>query len=70
MSYKDESIKLKNWAVVGASDNKDKFGYKIVKVLNDNDYNVFPINPRLEEVDGIKCYNSINDIAEKIDVLI
>ena len=69
MSYKDESIKLKNWAVVGASDNKNKFGYKIVKVLNDNDYNVFPINPRLEEVDDIKCYNSINDIAEKIDVV-
>ena len=69
MNSKNESLKLKNWAVVGASDKKEKFGYKIVKALNDNDYNVFPINPRLEEIDGIKCYKSINDIDEKIDVV-
>jgi len=69
MSYKAESLKLKNWAVIGASDKHDKFGYKIVKALNDNDYNVFPINPRLDEIDGIKCYNSLNDIDETIDVV-
>lgn len=69
MSYKKESLKLKNWAVVGASDKKDKFGYKIVKALNDNNYNVFPVNPRLEEIDGIKSYKSINDIDEEIDVV-
>jgi len=69
MGYKEESLKLKKWAVVGASDKKDKFGYKIVKTLNDNDYNVFPINPRLDEIDGLKCYKSINDIEEEIDVV-
>ncbi|MGM0415235.1 MAG: CoA-binding protein [Bacillota bacterium] len=69
MGYKEESLKLKNWAVIGASDKKEKYGYKIVKVLNDNDYNVFPVNPRLEEIDGLKCYESINDIDEKIDVV-
>lgn len=69
MNFKEESLKLKNWAVVGASDKKDKFGYKIVKTLNDNDYNVFPINPRLDEIEGIKCYESINDIEEEIEVV-
>ena len=69
MDYKAESLKLKNWAVVGASDKKDKFGYKIVKTLSDNDYNVFPINPRLDEIDGIKCYSSLNDIDEQIEVV-
>ncbi|MFW5873098.1 MAG: CoA-binding protein [Bacillota bacterium] len=69
MGYKEESLKLKNWAVVGASDNKDKFGYKIVKVLNDSNYNVFPVNPRLEKIDGVKCYKSLNEINEEIDVV-
>ncbi|MGM0420411.1 MAG: CoA-binding protein [Bacillota bacterium] len=69
MSAKAESLKLKKWAVIGATNKKHRYGYKIVKSLADNDYEVFPVNPRLEEIDGIKCYADIDEIEETIDVV-
>ena len=33
MDYVEEALKRKVWAVVGATDNKEKFGYKIYKNL-------------------------------------
>jgi predicted CoA-binding protein len=69
MSVKNDTLKMKNWAVVGATDKKEKYGYKIVRTLADNDYNVFPINPSLDEIDGIKVYDKLSDIEEDIDVV-
>lgn len=69
MSVKNETLKMKNWAVVGATDKKEKYGYKIVRTLADNDYNVYPINPSIDEIDGIKVYDKLADIEDKIDVV-
>ncbi|MCS7185284.1 MAG: CoA-binding protein [bacterium] len=64
-----EFLNQKNFAVVGASDKPHKYGYKILKNLISRGYNVFPINPRLNEIEGIKCYKSISDVPSKIDVV-
>ncbi len=64
-----EALGKKNWAVIGATDKKEKFGYQIFKKLVDKGYNVYPIHPKLEEIDGIKCYKSVFDIAGKVDVV-
>lgn len=64
-----EQLKLKNWAVVGASQDTSKFGYKVYKKLKNKGYNVYPVNPGLEEIDGEKCYHSIYDITDAIDVI-
>ncbi|MEJ6951480.1 CoA-binding protein [Natronospora cellulosivora (SeqCode)] len=64
-----ETMDMKRWAVVGATDKKDRFGYKIVKKLKDSGYQVFPVSPKLNEIEGLKCYASISDIDEKIDVV-
>ncbi|MGM0446549.1 MAG: CoA-binding protein [Bacillota bacterium] len=69
MSVKEDTLGMKNWAVVGASNKKEKYGYKIVRALADNGYNVFPINPSLDEIDGIKVYEKLSDIEENIDVV-
>ena len=58
-------LDMKVWAVVGATDNPDKFGYKIFKLLKKADYTVFPVNPGLESVQGEKCYASLADLPEK-----
>lgn len=63
-----EMISLKNWVVIGATDDKSKFGYKILKKLKDKGYNVCGINPKYNEIEGIKIYNNINEIKENIDV--
>ncbi len=66
---KEKTLKMNNWAVVGATDNKSRYGYKIVKILKENNYNVYAINPNKNEVAGLKCYNKLSEIEKKIDVV-
>ena len=60
-----DMLELKVWAVVGATDNPDKFGYKIFQLLKNSNYCVFPVNPGLDAVQGEKCYASLADLPVK-----
>ena len=64
-----ELLKFKNWAVVGATEDTSKFGYKVFKKLKNFGYHVYPVNPKFNEIEGQKCYSSISDITEQIDVI-
>jgi uncharacterized protein len=72
-SHSDSEIKeifqLKNIAVVGLSKNKEKPSHQVPKYLIEHGYNVIPVNPTVTEVLGRKCYPSVADINEKIDVV-
>ena len=57
------------YAVVGATQNKDKWGYKIFKKLLKNGFTVYPVNPQAKEVAGLKCYSSVLEIPGEVDVL-
>jgi hypothetical protein len=59
----------KVWAVVGATDNEDKFGHKIFMMLKKAGYRVFPINPGLQTVMGDPCYPSLTALPEKPDAV-
>jgi len=56
----------KKWAVVGAHPKAEKYGYKIFKKLLAHDYQVSPVNPVYDEIDGVKTYASLKDIKEEI----
>ncbi len=62
-------LQSKTWAVVGATDNKAKFGYKIFKFLRDAGIDVYPVNPGLAEVMGQVCYPSLKDLPVKPDAV-
>jgi len=64
-----EMLKLKNWAVVGATQDTSKFGYKVYDRLKNKGYNVYPVNPKFDEIEGLTCYHSISDIPDNIDVI-
>jgi predicted CoA-binding protein len=49
-------------AVVGASSNRNKFGNKCVRAYALKGYDVFPIHPRDEAVEGFKVYRSVADV--------
>ena len=66
---KREMLEKKVWAVIGVTTNKDKFGYKIYKKLKDNNYDVYPVNPKYDIIDGEKCYNSLKDLPKKPEVV-
>lgn len=65
----DTILQLKNWAVVGATDNKEKFGYKIYKCMKDAGYTVYPVNPGVEEIEGDKCYPNLESLPTKPDAV-
>jgi predicted CoA-binding protein len=69
MSLSHEMLKMKTWAVVGASTKKDKFGYKLYKKLKDHGYQVYPVNPGYDTIDGDKCYHSLSELPETPDVI-
>lgn len=59
----------KNIAVIGASASSDKPSHRVYKYLKEVGYNVFPVNPNIDEILGEKCYAAISDIPEKIEVV-
>ena len=61
-------IAQRRFAVIGASDKTHKYGYQIFKSLTERRYEVYPVNPRITELEGVRCYASIADIPVKIDV--
>ena len=64
-----EFMAQKRFAVVGATDNREKYGNQIFKNLKGRGYEVYPVNPRLEELEGVECYASLDDIPVKVDVV-
>ncbi|NMB08765.1 MAG: CoA-binding protein [Tissierellia bacterium] len=69
MMFKEEMLNKKTWAVVGATANKDKYGYKIWKKLKEHNYEVYGVNPNYEEIEGDKIYSSLKDLPKKVDVI-
>lgn len=59
-------LSYNTWAVVGATDNPEKFGYKIYKKLKRFGYTVYPVNPRYERVDGDVCYPDLASLPEPV----
>ncbi len=60
----------KNIAVIGVSEDKEKYGYKIFKALLNHQYNVYGISHKYTSIDNIKVYSSLYEINEPIDIVI
>lgn len=63
-------FKKKVFAIVGASNNAEKYGYKVTEALLKVTEKVIPINPNESQIIGQKCFSSISQVKEKIDVLV
>ncbi|MCH7634875.1 MAG: acetate--CoA ligase family protein [Proteobacteria bacterium] len=59
-------------AVIGASAEEGKIGNSVMKNLIDGGYQgeIYPINPRADEILGRKCYKSVKDIEGEVDIAI
>jgi len=65
----EEFIAQRKFAVVGATDNPEKYGNQIVKNLKSRGYEVYPVNPKLKKIEGITCYPVLADIPVKVDIV-
>ena len=68
----DEIFHPKSIAVTGASGNPRAMGYRFTMCLLEYGYQgkIYPVNPKYEEVLGIKAYPSLKDIPDSIDYVI
>ncbi len=63
-------LSSKNIAVIGVSRNTKKFGNTIYRSLKKKGYNVFPINPNAEKIEGDNCYPDFLSLPKKIDAVV
>ena len=62
--------KSKNVAIVGISNKEDRASYQVAKWLQQNShFNLFFVNPVIDEVLDQKTYPSLTDIQEEIDIV-
>ena len=62
---------VKTIAMVGASGNKTKFSYGVLRVLHETGYDMIPINPNpaLTEIRGLKVYDTMTEVERPIDMV-
>ncbi|WP_297092577.1 CoA-binding protein [Thermococcus sp.] len=56
-------------ALVGASPNPERASNDVMRYLLEHGYEVYPVNPRYDEVLGRKCYPSVLDIPDDVEIV-
>jgi predicted CoA-binding protein len=70
--YLDDILEsVKTIAMVGASADKTKFSYGVLRVLHETGYDMIPVNPNpnLTEIRGIPVYHSLEEIDRPVDMV-
>ena len=74
--YSDEYLKeilqsVKTIAMVGASPDKTKFSYGVLRVLHETGYDMIPVNPKpgITEIRNLKVYPSLSAIDRPVDMV-
>ena len=62
---------VKTIAMVGASPDKTKFSYGVLRVLHESGFDMIPINPRpgLEEIRGLPVFPSLEAVDRPVDMV-
>jgi uncharacterized protein len=57
------------WAIVGASQDRRKFGYRVFHSLRQAGYTVYPVNPKGGELEGATVYATLDDLPQPPEVI-
>ncbi len=58
-----------NVAVLGASNNPERYSYKAVRMLRDKGHAPYPVHPTLADVDGLAVFPSLSAITAPVDTI-
>lgn len=74
--YSDDYIQgilksVRTIAMVGASPDRTKFSYGVLRVLHETGYDMIPVNPQpgLEEIRGLRVFPSLGAIDRPVDMV-
>ena len=56
-------------AVVGASQDREKYGNKVLRAYKQNELDAVPINPSVPEVEGLKAYPDLSFLPDSVDAV-
>jgi predicted CoA-binding protein len=62
-----EFLRGETWAVVGASEDRSKFGNITLRELKKHGKRVFPVNRKAAQVEGETAYPSLKELPEHVD---
>ena len=65
----DRLMKPASVAIVGASERPEAIGTRLIRNLRLMDYpgRIYPVNPRYQELSGLRCYPSLTELPETPD---
>ncbi|MCX8514334.1 MAG: hypothetical protein RL017_403 [Pseudomonadota bacterium] len=66
MNVYDTFFSSEQFAVVGASDNRSKFGNKVLRCYLANKFIVYPVHPILATVESISCYKNVTLLPNSV----
>jgi predicted CoA-binding protein len=71
---KDDAIseilrKYRKIALVGASPKPERDANEVMRYLLEHGYEVYPVNPRYEDVLGRKCYPSVLEVLDEVEIV-
>lgn len=63
----DLFLQAKAFGVVGASADRHKYGNKVLRLYQSKNMRVVPVNPREQEIEGIRCFASVMDLPGDVE---
>ncbi len=63
----EDFVSQKTIAIVGISRKPQSFGSSVAKELRKRGYQIFPVNPKTDNIQGEKCYARVAEIPGKVD---
>jgi len=63
-------LSRKSLALAGVSRSGKGFGNAVLKELRGKGYDVFVVHPEASEIQGVPCYSSIGEVADKVEGLV
>lgn len=62
-------LEPRKFAIAGASRNVKKFGGSVFQELIEKGFDLYPINPNADEIQGVKCYKSVEELPSDVEHL-
>ncbi|MEJ5256727.1 MAG: CoA-binding protein [Fervidobacterium sp.] len=61
---------IKKIAIIGATTNPEKFGNIVLKDLLKKGYDVLPVSPRYDFIEGLKVYKSVEELPVDTELIV
>jgi predicted CoA-binding protein len=62
-------LRYRRIAMVGVSGNPTRASYRALVHMKSKGYTIYPVNPSYDEILGLKCYKSLLDIDQPVDIV-